>query len=266
LDFSRLRTGEIVAAIGGIALFVFLFFDWFEAGGFEGASLDGWEGLGGDFSGFIVALTSVSGVALALLAMAGQRVNIPLPRGAVTATLGTLSVLIILWRFLANPGDLEIGIFLGLLAAGAIAVGAWMALREDGFEPLLTVAGERTTTTTAAASAPAATPSPRPVTAPSGGSGSSGSGSGGSTATKSRSSGSKAAKSRSSGGKSAGKKSTAKGTAKKSSAKKGATKTGSRSKSSGSSRAKSTGSSKPKSKPKAKPKSGGKRRSSGKRK
>jgi hypothetical protein len=30
LDSSRLRRGEIVAGLGGVALFVFLFFDWFS--------------------------------------------------------------------------------------------------------------------------------------------------------------------------------------------------------------------------------------------
>jgi hypothetical protein len=163
VDSSRLRTGELVAGGGGIALFVFLFFDWFGGvGGFTGNSLDGWDGLGGDVTGFIVALTCVAGPALATLALAGQRVNIPAPRGAVTAALGSLSVLIILWRFFANPGDLKIGIFLALAAAVAVAAGAIMALREDGFQPLVPVAAARTTAV-AAASAPPATPKPRPA-------------------------------------------------------------------------------------------------------
>jgi hypothetical protein len=283
LDFARLRNGEIVAAVGGLALFIFMFFDWFGGGvevstggtqdipgvgevtnapSVEETGLSAWDALQ-DFSGFLIALAAVSGVTLAGLAAAGQRLNLPFQRGVGTLVLGNLAVLLILWRMLANPGELEIGIFLGLFAAAAIAVGAWIALHEDGFEPLAKVPGEQTATTaaTAAASAPAATPSPRPATAPSGGSGSGGSGSDGSKTTKSRSSGSKATKSRSggrkatksrsSGSKSAGKKkSTGKGTARKTTAKKGTTK------SSGSSRSKS----------KAKPKSGGKRRSSGKRK
>jgi hypothetical protein len=156
--------GEIVAGIGGILLFAFLFFDWFSSGNpFGGSGIDGWDGLGGDFTGFIVALTCVAGPALAALALAGQRVNIPLPRGAVTAVLGSLSVLIILWRFFANPGDLKVGIFLGLAAAVAVAVGAVMALREDGFELLVAVPGGRTRV--AAASAPPAKPSRPPAAA-----------------------------------------------------------------------------------------------------
>jgi hypothetical protein len=176
LDFSRLRTGEIVAGIGGLALLLFMFFDWFgggveiSAGGTEDVpglgevptepkveetGLSAWDSLQ-DFSGFLIALTAVSAVALAALAAAGKRIRLGgLPRGEVTATLGALAVALILWRMLANPGDLKIGIFLGLIAAAAIAAGALMALREDGFEPLVAKAGGRTraaTTTSRAAS------------------------------------------------------------------------------------------------------------------
>jgi hypothetical protein len=168
LDSSRLRTGELVAGIGGVLLFVFLFFDWFSGGGFTG-NLDGWDGLGSDVTGFIVFLTSVAGVALALLAVLGQRVNVPLPRGGVTALLGSLSVAIILWRFFANPGDLKIGIFLGLAAAVAIACGAIAALREDGVEPLVAVPGGRTRASSSTApttEAPAAPAITRPKKQP----------------------------------------------------------------------------------------------------
>ena len=148
----------MVAGIGGIALFVFLFFDWFGAGveGFDTGGVSGWDGLGTDVTGFVVFLAAVAGPALALLAMAGQKLNVPAPRGTGTAVLGLLTVAIIVWRIFANPGDLKIGLFLGLAAAIAIAVGALLALREDGIEPLASVPGGRTRA--AAASAPAATP------------------------------------------------------------------------------------------------------------
>jgi hypothetical protein len=166
LDSSRLRTGELVAGIGGVLLFVFLFFDWFGGGGFEG-NLNGWDGLGSDVTGFIVFLTCIAGVSLALLAMTGLRVNMPLPRGAVTVALATLTIDIIVWRFFANPGDLKIGIFLGFVAAVAIAAGAVMALREDGFELVAEVPGGRTRASSAdapTAEAPApATPAAKPT-------------------------------------------------------------------------------------------------------
>jgi len=165
LDFSRVRTGELVAGIGGLALFLFLFFDWFGGGlevttggtedvpglgevptepKVEETGISGWDALQ-DFDGFLIALSAIAGVTLAGLAAAGKRIRLGgLPRGEVTAFLGSLAVLLILWRFMANPGDLKIGIFLGLAAAVAIAVGALMALREDGFEPVVDKAGGRT--------------------------------------------------------------------------------------------------------------------------
>ena len=175
MDSSRLRTGEIVAGIGGVALFVFLFFDWFGGGAEVSGSLvngtavlshpgiSGWDALI-DLPGFLIILSGVSGIALAYLAMAGQRINVPVRRGAVTALLGALAVLLILWRMLVGSPTLKIGVFLGLAAAIAITAGALMALGEDGFQPLVAVAGGRTRA--AAASAPTATPPAPPESAP----------------------------------------------------------------------------------------------------
>ena len=170
MDASRLRAVEIVAGIAGVALFVFLFFDWFGGGAEVSGSvvngtatlshpgISGWDALGGDLSGFLIILSGVAGIALAYLAAAGQRVNIPAPRGATTALLGALAVLLILWDMVAGSPTLKIGVFLGLAAAVAITAGALMALAEDGFQPLVAVAGGRTRA--ASASAPAATPPP----------------------------------------------------------------------------------------------------------
>jgi hypothetical protein len=250
LDFSRLRNGEIVAAASGLALFIFMFFHWF-------GGVSAWDALQ-DFSGFLIALAAVSGVSLGVLAAAGQRINLPLQRGVGTLVLGKLAVLLILWRILANPGELKVGIFLGLIAAAGIAIGAWMALREDGFEPLVSVPGGRTTeapTTVASASAPAATPTPRPATAPR---------SGRSTAAKSRSGGGTAKKSRSGGGKSSttktpGKKKSTTARSKSGSSTRSKSGASSRSKSSGSSRSKSKGSSRSKGSASSRTKSSGTR-------
>jgi hypothetical protein len=180
LDSSRLRTGEIVAGIGGIALFVFLFFDWFSGGApevtgsvasgtltVEQPGVSGWDALS-DLPGFLIILSGVAGIALAALAANGLRVNVPLRRGAFTAALGVLAVLLILWRMVAGSPTLKIGVFLGLAAAIAITAGALMALAEDGFQVLVPVPGGRTRTasatapteTLAAAPAPAATRAP----------------------------------------------------------------------------------------------------------
>lgn len=193
MDSSQLRTGEIVAGIGGIALFVFLFFDWYSGGaevtgnvlsGTASVShpgISGWDALT-DLPGFLIILSGVSGIALLALAAAGQRVNIPLQRGMFTATLGTLAVLLILWRMVAGSPTLKIGIFLGLAAAVAIAWGALAALMEGGFQPLVAAAGTRART--GAATAPVATPPAAPAGAPAAAKAQSSSSSGGATTTK----------------------------------------------------------------------------------
>ncbi|MDX6606018.1 MAG: hypothetical protein QOD14_558 [Solirubrobacterales bacterium] len=175
MDSSRLRTGEIVAGIGGVALFLFLFFDWFGGGAevtgnvvngtatLSHPGISGWDALT-DLPGFLIVLSGVAGIALAYLAAAGQRVNVPVRRGATTALLGALAVLLILWRMFAGSPTLKIGVFLGLAAAIAITAGALMALGEDGFQPLVAVAGGRTRA--ASASAPAETPAPPPAAPP----------------------------------------------------------------------------------------------------
>src|SRR3954469_7226279 len=172
LDTSRLRTGEIVAGIAGLALFVFLFFDWFGGGAEVSGSLvngtatlshpgiSGWDALT-DLPGFLIIMSGVAGIALAYLAASGQRVNIPVRRGAITATLGALAVMLILWRMFAGSPTLKIGVFLGLAAAAPITAGALIALREDVSEPLVAVAGGRpraAPAAAAAASAPTAAP------------------------------------------------------------------------------------------------------------
>jgi hypothetical protein len=195
VDSSRLRTGEIVAGIGGVAMFVFLFFDWFGGGAqltgnpgnlsISQPGVSGWDALV-DVPGFVIILSALSGIALSYLAAAGQRVNIPVERGAVTAYLGGLAVLLILWRMFAGSPTLKIGIFLGLAAAVTVTAGAVMALREDGYALLVSVPGGRTRV--AAATAPPATPAAAPTEeVPANGesaSSSGGSSSTGSTATK----------------------------------------------------------------------------------
>ncbi|MBA2545873.1 MAG: hypothetical protein H0V15_03250 [Solirubrobacterales bacterium] len=178
MDFSRLRQGEIVAGIGGIALIVFLFFDWFQG-------TDGWSSLaspevGGGVTGFIVALAGVTAVKFTALALMGKRLNIPVPRGGITLVLGSLAVLIIIWTLLVAPEGAEVkaGLILGLAAAVAITVGALMALRESGWEPLVNAGGtaprspstattRSTTTTRTAASSSSTTRKPAATTRPS---------------------------------------------------------------------------------------------------
>jgi hypothetical protein len=83
------------------------------------------------------------------------------PWGGPTTALGVLAFDIIVWRLFTVPdgGELKVGIFLGLIAAGAIAVGGYLTLREGGLDLLAGGSSARrssgATTTRAVAKKPA---------------------------------------------------------------------------------------------------------------
>ena len=157
-----MRTGEITASLGGIALFVFLFFDWVGAKGDSDAGLSGWDYLGTDVTGFLVFLAAIIAVSLGTGAALGRRNRLfGKPFGGPTTVLGALAFDIVVWRLFTVPpgGELAFGIFLGLIAAAAITVGGYMTLQDGGIDPLGIGGGGGSTATTRQAGAGATTSS-----------------------------------------------------------------------------------------------------------
>jgi len=152
MDFSRVRTGELIAGISGVALFIFMFFNWFgvESGvelqtpeGIQfdvqaaDASASAWDAF--DFIWIVLLLAVIAGVGLMFLSAAQASVNLPVAASAITAGLGILATLLVLYRII-DPPDIvvgldetrKVGVFLGLIASAGIAVGGWMAMQEEG--------------------------------------------------------------------------------------------------------------------------------------
>jgi hypothetical protein len=148
MDFSRVRTGEMIAGISGFALFVFMFFNWFGVttpGQIEGVpivvqaegSVSAWEAF--DFIDLVLLLAVIAAVGLLVLSASQASVNLPVAASAVTAGLGILATLLVLYRVIDPPDIVEgldvsrkIGVYLGLIASAGIAVGGWMAMQEEG--------------------------------------------------------------------------------------------------------------------------------------
>jgi hypothetical protein len=145
MDASRLNTGEKIAGVAGVLLLIIMFaFDWFTidvGGGFADISVGGnaWDTM--EFIRFIIFLAALSGIALAAIAASQSSVDLPVAMSAITAGLGILTVVLILFRIISPPdggaGDLVdvgrgIGVFLGLIAAAGVAYGGWAAMQEEG--------------------------------------------------------------------------------------------------------------------------------------
>ena len=146
MDTSRLRTGELIAGISAVALFIIMFLPWFgfDVGGGEvaedlgiavpdvSADFNAWESF--DFIDLVLLLTIVVAVGLAVATAMAQTVSLPVAASALTAGLGILSTLLILYRILDPPGeaDREFWVFVGLVAAAGIAYGGWRSMQEEG--------------------------------------------------------------------------------------------------------------------------------------
>jgi hypothetical protein len=149
MDVGRLRTGELIAGISGLALLVILFLNWYgipdvdngvnieglrgfaEAGGAD-TSFNAWQSF--DFIDIILLLTSIVAVGLAVATASARTVALPVAASAVTAGLGIIATLLVLYRVIDPPEDAarEYGVFLGLAAAAGVAVGGWLSMQEEG--------------------------------------------------------------------------------------------------------------------------------------
>jgi hypothetical protein len=136
MDVSRLNRGEQIAGVAGILLILIMFiFDWFSVdAGPISFGFNAWESF--DFIDIVLFLASVAGIGLALTAASSTEVNAPVALSAVTAGLGILAAILVLYRIIDPPGGdgvgRDIGVWLGFLASAAVAYGGWAAMQEEG--------------------------------------------------------------------------------------------------------------------------------------
>ena len=156
MDLSKVRGGELIAAIGGIVLLTsLLFLDWYgvEITGPLGLSarvpgrlgaLGAWDGQGflGTLANLVILAAGLVAVGLALVTATSSTVALPVATGAVTTAGGAAATLMIVLRMLFQP-DIEVplihvsvstslrfGIFLALAGALATMYGGWQSMQE----------------------------------------------------------------------------------------------------------------------------------------
>jgi heme A synthase len=151
MDTNRISQGEMIAAIAALLLLIVMFiFTWFSLDlGDTGNLLTGvdtgvnaWQAFG--FIDIVLFVTILVAVGGALIAANATSVNTPVAVSAITAGLGILSFLLILYRIIDPPGSGDIpdaagigisrgiGVWLGLILAAAIAYGGWRAMEDEG--------------------------------------------------------------------------------------------------------------------------------------
>jgi hypothetical protein len=123
-----LRLGELVGAIGGLGLLVATFLPWYSFG--EAFDLTAWQAF--SITDVFLAVTAVVGMSVAACVLAHISVSYPVAGSAVAALCGAIAVVLIVYRLVNPPGDdlnREIGAWLGLIAAAAIAHGGYLGMQ-----------------------------------------------------------------------------------------------------------------------------------------
>jgi hypothetical protein len=143
MELSRLRAGELIAAAGGVALLVVLFFDWYAAGGTTevgaqdieiSVGFSAWEVFG--ITDILLALAALTAIGLAVVTATRRSPALPVAASVITTTVGVLATLLVLYRIVNQPGpnefiEVELPAFFGFLCVLAIAAGGWRSMRDE---------------------------------------------------------------------------------------------------------------------------------------
>lgn len=128
MDSSQRSQGQLIAAAGGVLLFIFLFLPWFGQGD---QTLSGWRGQSS--TDIYLLITALIAVATAITARG--RVALPgATMNGATTLLGGVGTILLLWLVVFDfPAgtDREIGLYLSLIAVVLIAVGGYLATQDE---------------------------------------------------------------------------------------------------------------------------------------
>ena len=144
VEFSRLRRGELIAGAAALVLILTLFgLPWYGLTGAQrsadalgiSTSVNGWHGLT-DLR-WLILLTALTGLALAVSQSACRAPALPVSLSTITTVLGVITSLSLIDRVLLNvPGPSElvgarVGAYVGLISGLALTAGAFVSLREE---------------------------------------------------------------------------------------------------------------------------------------
>jgi hypothetical protein len=158
MDVRRIRAGEVLAALAGVALFVSLFLPWYsyrlERGGrTDPASrlLDGeltaWESFA--LTDLLLALLALAALALIVVTAAQHVPAVPLALSSLLVLASVLGLLLVLARLIWEPSAPDVtdagapfvdwtrepGVFVALASVLLIGAGCLIAMRDERRSP-----------------------------------------------------------------------------------------------------------------------------------
>jgi len=131
MDLSKLKLGQKIVLGAGILLVINLFIPWWRVDfGFGSANANAFDAFLAWFGSF---LCIAAAVIIALKVFTSVKVNVgPLKAEHLAFALGALGFLFILIELFVDNDFMFVGIWIGLIASAALAVGAFLAMKEEG--------------------------------------------------------------------------------------------------------------------------------------
>jgi hypothetical protein len=126
MDLRRLRAGEWIVAVSGMALVISLFTPWY------GEDRSAWDALA--VTDVMLATVAAAAVAVFLITATQRVPAVPIALEAIVTILGFVALILVAVRAIWLPeiaDEREWGLWLALVAAGGIPAGAWIGMRDD---------------------------------------------------------------------------------------------------------------------------------------
>ena len=185
MDTTKLRLGEVVAGASAILLFIVMFFHWYGIKtGFSSQDSALFKSITGrsvgetigvsawrifSYTDLLLLLLIILALGMVLLSATQRSTALPISMNVIVTAFGAIMTLIVLYRLINQPGPNDIvtvkfwGYF-GLVLTAGVAVGAFMAMREEGTS--FSDAAQRLQGATGAGAAPQPAPPQPPAQAP----------------------------------------------------------------------------------------------------
>jgi hypothetical protein len=128
MDLRRLRSGELLAGAGAVALLVVMFLDWF-------GGRSAWESMA--IARVVLVALIVCGLTLVVLTVTSRTVALACSAATITVGVGALALLLVVYRVVVNePGtnavvSIDAGAYAGLALVLAVTAGGWRTLADE---------------------------------------------------------------------------------------------------------------------------------------
>src|SRR5687767_7787262 len=136
MDFARLRFGDWVMGLGGVAVLLVMLFERYSIPALS-VGFNAWESFA--VNDLILALAAVMAIAAFALTAMQPTAAVPLPLASLVTLVSILALVLVVIRLIWTPdvtdgvfdAEREVGAWLGLVATSVLVAGCLASIRDE---------------------------------------------------------------------------------------------------------------------------------------